>query len=755
MKLGQRNKVFLFTFSLLFLSVSSLTVLFFYKEHRTEQLQQTHKAEDVISFVASASPHIFPPDTVQLNIFLSEVIEENDLLWAYLVNEQGDAVAGRGLDTTQTLPTAYRAFVIEATTGDTLRTAAVGNVFVAAKPVYRETVRVGTIWTGKTILSLYDPLSSIWVYVGGGLLLFGLFALFFFVRTMFKPLEGIVTGIHAITDGDYDFRIPAKSKDEYRVLAVSVNRIAQTMKAWKLELAQASEHTNNIIRSMVDMLLVVSPNGNIRMANAATCKKLHYKQNELTGQPVQHIIPEFPFEMFTPERLEIEGFIHDLEIFYMSKNRKLFPVSFSASAMRDEHGHLVGVVCVAQDITERKRYERELIEAKEEAEEMSRLKSAFLANMSHEIRTPLTSILGYAQILVEEVPDDIREFADMIARGGRRLHDTLNSVLELARLEANERKLTYENIDVSAEIQDTLKLFASTAQEKNLKLHGPKLMATYAHVDRVALNRIISNLVGNAIKFTDEGHVIVRMRANDRWLELLIEDTGIGINQEFLPHIFDEFKQESTGEARSYEGSGLGLTITQKLIALHKGTIQVKSKEGKGTSFLVRLPRTHPELKESVEPLGSPVPAGDGSPVGRPTQRSTQIRTEPGNEQPRLLIVEDNPETRKLLLHELSNQYLVDAVSTGGEAINLARQNHYHLIVMDINLGSEQRSGTDIMHLLRKVPRYQTIPFVAVTAYALPGDEKRFLQEGFTAYVSKPFEMNVLQDTLLKLTKRT
>jgi len=416
--------------------------------------------------------------------------------------------------------------------------------------------------------------------------------------------------------------------------------------------------------------------------------------------------------------------------------------------MRDEHGNLVGVVCVAQDITERKRYESELIDARDEAEEMSRLKSAFLANMSHEIRTPLTGIIGYAQILVDEVADGIREFADMIAKGARRLHDTLNSVLELARLEANERKLAYEKVDVAVEIRDTLKLFASTAEEKGITLRGPNVGTTFAYVDRIALNRIVSNLVNNALKFTTEGRVIVRMRTRDRWLELLVEDTGIGIKKKFLPHIFDEFKQESTGESRSYEGSGLGLTITQKLVHLHKGNIQVRSKEGKGTSFLVRLPRIHPDQDVSFDTLDTTVMTGDASPVEKEITVSVRKPDEIDPGKARLLVVEDNPETRKLLIHELGELYNLDAVSTGGEAINLARQGEYDVIVMDINLGMGQRTGTEIMKLLRKLPRYRNVPFVAITAYALPGDKQRFLKEGFDCYVSKPFEMDILHETL-------
>ena len=265
----------------------------------------------------------------------------------------------------------------------------------------------------------------------------------------------------------------------------------------------------------------------------------------------------------------------------------------SVRLLRDKNNSPVGTLAVARDITDRKEYEHNLIVAKEEAEELNRLKSAFLANMSHEIRTPLTSIIGFAEVLSEEAAENEREFAGLIRNSGRRLMETLNSVLDLAQLENDALKLDPIQIDVMDPIRDTLDLFRAQAEERGLYLEaeadhpGPVL----ARLDRVGLSRILINLVSNAIKFTHQGGVRVYVRTEESHIHISVKDTGVGISREFLPHLFDEFKQESSGLSRTYEGSGLGLTITKRLVELMDGAIDVESEKGRGTVFVVTFPR--------------------------------------------------------------------------------------------------------------------------------------------------------------------
>ena len=244
-------------------------------------------------------------------------------------------------------------------------------------------------------------------------------------------------------------------------------------------------------------------------------------------------------------------------------------------------------------ILDRIERERDLRAARDEAEEMNRLKSAFLANMSHEIRTPLTSIIGFAEILREEANDTTERFAELIYASSQRLMETLKSVLDLSKLEAGAMTLNPAPVAVHTEVQNTVELFQPRADEHEVALtaHGVDTKCA-AVLDKNALDRVLSNIISNAIKFTPEGgSVDVSLRSSNDSIELEVADTGVGIDETFLPELFEAFTQESTGNTRAFEGSGLGLAITKRLVDLMGGDIDVQSTKDEGTTFTVRLPR--------------------------------------------------------------------------------------------------------------------------------------------------------------------
>lgn len=254
------------------------------------------------------------------------------------------------------------------------------------------------------------------------------------------------------------------------------------------------------------------------------------------------------------------------------------------------------VEAIVRDITERKRQQQRLVEAKERAEEMNRLKSAFLANMSHELRTPLTAILGFAEILSEEIADQNRDFARLIAQSGRRLMETLNSVLDLAQLESRTVTLETARTDLRERVEEAVSMFELRASDQEIHLRADLPdTPVWAVIDASALDRVLSNLISNALKFTPEGEVRIDAQATEEGAEIQVQDTGVGIDAEFLPHIFDEFRQESTGSSREFDGVGLGLTITRRLVRQMDGQIDVESTKGKGTIFTVRFPPAPPE----------------------------------------------------------------------------------------------------------------------------------------------------------------
>ena len=263
---------------------------------------------------------------------------------------------------------------------------------------------------------------------------------------------------------------------------------------------------------------------------------------------------------------------------------------------------------------------------------MSRLKSSLLSNMSHEIRTPLAGIIGFASLLAQMVGGENREIAELIEQSGRRLLETLNSVLDLSQLEGGSITLNLEVLDVEEEVWQILSMFKSLAEQKGLAFSAtfsrPQIMT---RLDRGCLHRIVSNLLANAVKFTEQGAVMVQVGADAQEMFISVHDTGIGIDETFLPHMFDEFRQESSGLTRSYEGNGLGLAITKRLVTLMGGSISAESTKGRGSVFTVSFPGVIPETEKST-----PVASGQDQRSrtnGRPAAGSPKRQPDPPREQ--------------------------------------------------------------------------------------------------------------------------
>ena len=406
-----------------------------------------------------------------------------------------------------------------------------------------------------------------------------------------------------------------------------------------------------------------------------------------------------------------------------------------AEAERDARGAVRRVRGTVQDVTDTvqreallRRSRAEALESKEEAEaeaaraeSMNRLKNAFLANMSHEIRTPLTGVLGFAQLLADEVEPDLLPLVRPIEQGGRRLLSTMDAVLDLARLQTGEVDLDLTSVDLAATVHDVASRYRTAAADKDLALAvvAPD-ESVYALADRGALERALGHVVDNAVKFTEEGRVVLEVTESEGRAVVHVRDTGAGIAPAFVPQLFQAFAQESSGLARRFEGSGLGLPIAGQLVELMGGSVGVESTPGEGSTFSVAIPLAEATPADTVElDLPSAIPTLHGR-------------------RPRVLVVEDNADAREVVVRLLDGHAEVGQAATSAEAEDALRAGRHDVVLMDVNLKGD-RNGVDLMHLLRGLPHGPITPVAAVTAYALHGDSESLLDAGFDAYLSKPF----------------
>ncbi|MCH8276844.1 MAG: PAS domain-containing protein [Bacteroidetes bacterium] len=336
---------------------------------------------------------------------------------------------------------------------------------------------------------------------------------------------------------------------------------------------EAEERVRAIIENISDGILIVDEADTILYANPACEDLLNKPLIELLGAPLDIEIPES-----SPAVVEIE---YSPEYSIIASLRWV-PIRWEGRNVR---------LYTIRDISAEHEVREQLKRTKEEAERLAALKASFLANMSHELRMPLASIIGFAQLIEEGVENpDFKEFSGMIVESGNRLLETINSVLELTRLDAESFAIRQKNLSLAVEIRDVVNGLKPLLDEKMIPVKIVSDDDGWIRADPVVIQRIFTNIIGNAIKFTDEGEITVTISSGSQTITCAVSDTGIGIDPDFLPNVFDEFAQESMGRGRTHEGSGLGMAITRRLIQSMGGSIEVTSEKGKGSTFFVRFP---------------------------------------------------------------------------------------------------------------------------------------------------------------------
>jgi PAS domain S-box-containing protein len=495
-------------------------------------------------------------------------------------------------------------------------------------------------------------------------------------------------------------------------------------------------YTRSLIESNIDAIMTTDPYGIITDVNKQMEALTGCTRDELIGAPFKSYFTD-------PERAEAaiklvlsEKKVTDYELTARALDGKKTVVSYNATTFYDRGRTLQGVFASARDVTERKRVEEELKQAKSAAESSSRTKSDFLASMSHEIRTPMNAIMGIADLLAKTtLSPEQDKYVQIFRRSGDNLLNLINDILDLSKVEASQLELERTGFSLNDLLEKVTEMVAIRAHEKGLGLTckiAPDVPTDLVG-DPTRLQQVLLNLVGNAIKFTESGEVSLGVMpdgdsAVPTALRFTISDTGIGIASEKLSRVFERFTQADSSTTRRFGGSGLGLTISKRLVEAMGGRIWVESEIEKGSVFAFAVPL---EIWAGA-PL-RPAVSGDSGP-------------EPALPALRILVAEDSPDNCMITVAYLEDTpYTVEIAETGAIACEMFVAGRYDLVLMD-----RQMPIMDGLTATRRIRAWEQAndrpptPIIALTASALKGDREKCLAAGCTAFLTKPIKQDVL-----------
>src|SRR6202790_3071602 len=495
-------------------------------------------------------------------------------------------------------------------------------------------------------------------------------------------------------------------------------------------------YTRSLIESNIDALITTDPRGIITDVNKQMEALTGRTRDELIGAPFKGYFTD-------PERAEAaiklvlsEKKVIDYELTARARDGTKTVVSYNLTTFYDRDRTLQGVFAAARDVTEGKRVEMELKQAKASAESASRTKSDFLASMSHEIRTPMNAIMGIADLLAKTaLSPEQDKYVQIFLRAGDNLLNLINDILDLSKVEASQLELERTGFSLNDHLEKVTEMVAARADEKGLLLVceiAPDVPTDLVG-DPTRLRQVLLNLIGNAIKFTQSGEVSLRVARDadssiPTALRFTVSDTGIGIPGEKLARVFERFTQADSSTARRCGGSGLVLTISKRLVELMGGRIWVDSEVDKGSAFAFAVPF---EIAAPVNrPAAAPVGTGPESPL--PALR--------------ILLAEDSPDNCIITVAYLEDTpYQVEIAETGAIACEKFTTGYYDLVLMDRQMPvMDGLTATRTIRAWEQANDRPPTPIIALTASALKGDREMCLAAGCTAFLTKPIKQEVL-----------
>lgn len=550
-----------------------------------------------------------------------------------------------------------------------------------------------------------------------------------------------------------------KDKSGQTIGIIAINRDITEENKIKEELVDSEERFRMSFDNAGVGVCILDLNGKFLRVNKKLRSMLGYEEFELIGKRTNEFAYEDDKVLFDSFRdLALSGskenMIYEKRFFSKEKNILWFEISNTLVKNRD--GEPSYFVVHMNDISGRKNAEFHLRSAIKEAERANQAKSEFVANMSHEIRTPLNGVIGFNELLLTtNLDSDQREYVRNAISSAHGLLGIINDVLDISKIEAGKLVLNEVTSNLKQIINDSLGVLRWKANEKGIELRleeGPGIPEIIL-IDATRLRQILINLLGNAVKFTEVGGVVLKVNATGISpqkikLEFAIKDTGIGISEEQKTHLFQSFWQGETNSKRRYGGSGLGLKITKSLLDLMNGKIEVKSEIGVGTEFRFFIECSFG--KENVDQ-----DSDDNNEIHK-EELSYYRESILSDISPRILIVEDNEMNRELLKRMIQkyipNSKIIEAVD-GLEGVRFFRESLPDLVFMDVQMPN--MDGLEAATEIRKQPSGSKIPIVALTAGALYEERKKCFEVGMDQFLTKPIDILALNEILFHYLNRS
>ena len=571
--------------------------------------------------------------------------------------------------------------------------------------------------------------------------------------------KAVINAIESHTDYEVEFRYRRRDGSQGWMLGRGRGFYDDSGKPYRMaglglditerkQAEMASKRLAAIVESSDDAIVGKDLNGIVTSWNSGAERLFGYTAEEMIGTNISRLIPpERPDEEpAILARLRRGEFIDHYETIRLTSEGNRIAVSLTVSPIVDAGGKVIGASKIARDITQKKQAEQEREEllarehaARSEAEAANRIKDEFLATLSHELRTPLTAMLGWLSMLRSGRLDEetSKHALDTVERNAKVQAQLIEDLVDVSRIAGGKLQLEVKPVDLSSLINAAVDIVRPAANARGvlIEISVDSAVGPVAG-DSARLQQIIWNLLSNAVKFTArDGFVYVNLHRVNSFAELEVRDTGIGIDPDFLPVVFERFRQAESAVTRSHRGMGLGLAIVRHLTELHGGTVSAHSEgEGHGAAFTIRVPlvEDHAVLTTKTE-----------AEVSQAASRTlTGLR---------VLLVEDEPDARELLSMTLRvSGAAVYAVDSAREALRNLPSFKPDVLLSDIGLPVE--SGYDLIRQVRALPtNFREIPAVALTAFATENDRQRALAAGFHVHLAKPVEPQALIETIEKL----